>query len=317
MADKRPTIGMDLGGTNIQCGLVDAKGKILARDDTKTKADRGGDAVVERMIELIDDVLDKAKLKLDDVAAIGVGAAGAVDVNTGIVVVAPNLRWNNFPLREKLRKKLDCPVIVDNDVNVGAWGEYVAGAAKDQGDMLSIFVGTGIGGGLVLDGRLYHGHFQIAGEIGHTTIAADAGLGRRTLEQRSSRTAVANRLRRLIQTNHPSALVEITDGDLDKIRSRAIAEAIDQGDLLTIAVLEETARDIGIAAANAASLLALSCVVLGGGLTEALRDWWVDRVQEAFNKYVFPHEFRACKILMSELHDDAGVVGAGLLARHE
>lgn len=309
------TIGVDLGGTNIQCGLVDAGGKVVVRDSTKTKADLGPDGVTERIAGLVMKVLEKAGAKPGEVTAMGIGAAGAIDVRKGVVLEAPNLRWTDYPLRKQLEKRLDgVAVLVDNDVNVGAWGEFKVGAGKKFGDMLAIFVGTGIGGGLVLDGKLYRGALGIAGEIGHTTINPEAGVGRRTLEQRASRTAVVERIKQMIRANQESVIPQLVGGDLDQVRSKVLAQAVKEGGPLAIAVLEEAARDVGVAAANAVSLLSLPCVVLGGGLTEALRDWWVDRVRTAFEKHVFPPPLRAAKVVMSKLQDDAGVVGAALLA---
>jgi len=311
------TIGVDLGGTNIKCGLVDETGKVLVADDTKTKADQGPDAVIQRIADLVHKVLQKADVKPKHLRAVGVGAAGAIDVSKGVVVEAPNLRWRNYPLAKQLEKKLDLPIVVDNDVNAGAWGEFKAGSGKRFHDMLAIFIGTGIGGGIVLNGKLYYGALGAAGEIGHTILDADAGIGRRRLEQRSSRTAVVERIKQLIRANHPSLITELVDGDLEKIRSKALAEAVRRGGPLATAVLEEAAEDVGIAAANAVTLLSLPCVVLGGGLTEALRDWWVDRVRTAFEKNVFPPTLKMCKVLMGKLHDNAGIVGAALLAQDD
>lgn len=307
-------IGIDLGGTNIAAGAVTAGGRIVARNKIKTKAELGEKVVLERVAKAARSLLDDEAVKSEKVVGMGVGAPGPVDIHTGVLATAVNLGWGRVPLADRLSAALKLPVIADNDVNVGTWGEFKAGAGKGQRDMMGIFVGTGIGAALVLDGRLFHGAAMSAGEIGHTVIASDAGVGRRTLENLASRTAIVNRLTALIQSNRPSLLTELTEGNLAKIRSRILAQAWEKKDPLTVEVLSEAAHHIGIAIANAVTLLSLPCVVIGGGLAEALDDRWHDLVQASFDDVVFPPERRTCKIRPSRLGDDAGIIGAALLA---
>ncbi len=317
MGKEELYVGVDLGGTNIQSGLVKSDGTILARDKRKTKAEGGDAVVVERIAEAVAKLVKGADVDMGDVAAVGVGSPGAIDDTKGIVLTSPNLRWNNFPLAEVLGKHLKPPVVVDNDVNVGAWGEYIAGAGRelDIRDMLAVFVGTGVGGGLILNGELYRGHHRTAGEIGHTVLHANGPLGRRTLENFASRTAVVNLLRELIAANHPSVLAETAGPDLAQARSKVLKQAVEQGDALSIEVIRNAARYVGISIANVVTLLSLPAVVLGGGLTEALGQQFVDWVQEAYNEVVFPADLRQCQLLAGTLGDDAGLVGAALLAR--
>lgn len=310
-----PYLGIDLGGTNIQGGIVSPSGKVLASDSTKTKADQGSDAVMGRIDKLVGSLLDKGKLKIGDVAGLGIGAPGTVDAAAGVVETAVNLRWTRFPLGETLSKQLKMPVVVDNDVNVGTWGEHAAGAGKGHDDLLGIFVGTGIGGGLVLGGRLYRGAMQTAGEIGHTVLAPGAALGRRTLENLASRTAMVNLLTQLIATNHPSAVPDLAGGDMSRIRSKVLAQAMRENDPLTRQVVGQAAEYVGIAIANTVTLLSLPCVVVGGGVTEALKQPWIDLIRASFEQHVFPADLKKCKIVASRLGDDAGVVGAALLAQ--
>lgn len=308
-------VGVDLGGTNVTAGVVDASHQVVAREKKKTKAERGEEQVVQRIAKCVRAAIDAAGCKLDEIGGVCIGAPGAIDQNKGEVINAVNLRWNDYPLAQILSDELKRPVTLDNDVNVGTWGEHVAGAGKEFNDMLGIFVGTGIGGGLVLGGKLYHGFHHTAGEIGHTVLNADAPLGYRTLEKRASRTAVANTLKALVLANYESALPELTDGDLDTIRSGVLRDAVGAGDALTIEVLRQSAYYVGVAIANTLTLLSLPCAVVGGGLTEAVGEPYLEWVTDAFRKHVFPKTLQSCTIAASTLGDDAGVVGAAALAR--
>jgi len=208
-------------------------------------------------------------------------------------------------------------VVVDNDVNVGAWGEYRLGAGRGFQDLMAVFVGTGIGGGLVLGGKLYHGHYFTAGEIGHTVSLPHNGLGRRSLENLASRTNVVNQLVGLIQVGHESRIKEITKGDLTQIRSKVLAEAVKKKDKLACEVIRDSARYVGAMVANMVTMLSLPCAVIGGGMPEALGETYVKWVREAFEEFVFPPQLKACKLVAAELGDHAGAIGAALLVREK
>ncbi|MEM8781245.1 MAG: ROK family protein [Planctomycetota bacterium] len=318
-------LGIDLGGTNIQCGLLDTsksvqKVGVTHRGDTKTKADKnpgndGASVVIERIAGLAEEVLADAGLAFKDLAGVGIGAPGVIDHDAGVVSVAVNLGWTDYPLAKELSKALGgVPVFLDNDVNVGAWGEYKAGAARKFDSLLAVFIGTGIGGGLVFDGKLFHGHHHTAGEIGHVVLEPHGTVGRKTVENLASRTNLAQHLVQLIQTGHPSCVPELTGGDLSKIRSKVIAKAAAQKDPTTLQVLEHGMNALGIAIANTVTMLSLPCVVVGGGLTEAIGEPLLTPIRRSFEKHVFPDSLRGVRIVASALNDDAGVVGAALLA---
>ena len=316
-----PLLGIDLGGTNIQCGLV-RDGKVVARDDTKTKAAEGPEAVLKRIVKLTEKVLDEAGVKKGDVGGLGIGAPGAVDIGTGTVINAVNLGWSDFPLARALGELVKFPVAVDNDVNVAAWGEYHAGAGRtlrrddpDLDSLLAIWVGTGVGGGLVLGGSLFHGARFTAGEIGHTVLRSGGGRGRRTLEDLAGRRNVVALLTKLIEAGHASALTEIVGGDYGRVRSKALAAALAQDDPLTVEQLRAAAVAIGHAAASTVTLLSLPAVVLGGGVADALGPTFRGWVSDAFRDAVFPLTLRDTHIVPGELGDDAGVIGAALCVR--
>ncbi len=316
MPDNNLYLGIDLGGTNIQCGLVDGK-KVTHRDDTKTKSDQGSDAVVDRITKLAESVVKDAGLKLKDIAGVGIGAPGAIDFHKGLVAFAVNLGWKNFPLAKILSKKLDLPVTLENDVNVGAWGEYRAGASQKFDSSLAVFIGTGIGGGLIFDKQIFHGHHMTAGEIGHTIHDPHGITGRRTAEHLASRTNIVQHLTHLIQAGNPSVISDLVEGDLKKIRSKVLAKAFEQKDPLTLAVIQHAAEVLGVRIGSAVTLLSLPCVVIGGGLAEAIGQPLVDMIRASFDPNVFPPYLQKTKLLLGSLNDDAGVIGAALLAKDQ
>jgi len=313
-------IGIDLGGTNIQVGVVrpDAAGKasdaVLSRAKKKTKADQGLHAILDRLVEGINEACAEAKITPADIAAVGIGAPGVVEPSDGVVIEAVNLRWNDVPLAKLLSDRLRLPVFAENDVNVALWGEHALGSAMDADDCLGIWMGTGVGGALILGGRLYSGHWRSAGEIGHTVILPGNPPGSRTFEQNCSRSAVVDAMVRLIRANRKSVLTELCGGDFDKVRSRTIARAFEMGDELTIEVVEHTAELVGIAAANMVTVLSLPLIVLGGGLTESLGAPFINLVQKTLVRHAFPEKCKKAKVVASELEDDAGVVGAAMIA---
>lgn len=342
-ARHRPIVGIDLGGTNINVGVMDDSMSLLrgSRVNKKTQAILGVPVVLDRIADAAREALDGAGLTGRDIAAIGIAAAGAVDSARGVVLKGGNLGFTNVPLASELRKRLGVRVVVENDVNGAVYGEWVhpRGAVAGARDALGVWIGTGVGGGLVLSGRLYSGGFFTAGEIGHMTLLPGAPLGRRSLEQNCSRTAISDRLLALIASGHDSMLRGVVEQekkqllgkarrDLEEkgklawtfennkiLRSRHIAEAYRAGDPLTHAVVHEAANMLGTAIAGCVTLLSLPSVVLGGGLTEAIGAPWVRAVRDATRARVFPPELRRVEVVGTRLKDNAGIFGAALLAR--
>lgn len=315
MPSKKPIVGVDLGGTNIQIGIVSPERKLLARSKRKTKPDEGRDAVIGRIVDGIGEACAECKVKPSDLAAVGIGAPGVIAPDAGTVVEAVNLRWNDVPLAALVSKKTGVPTVVDNDVNAAVYGENLVGAGENARDLLGVWIGTGIGGGLILSGELYRGHFLSAGEIGHTILFPGHPIGNRSLENFCSRTSVVERIERLIRQNHASVITELVGGDLSEVRSKTVAKACEMGDELTLRVVAETAELLGFAIASVVTLLSLPRVVLGGGLTEALGDRLVENVKKVVRANVFPEKAgRQVKVVGTKLCDDAGVLGAALLA---
>ncbi|HUO51677.1 MAG TPA: ROK family protein, partial [Gemmatimonadaceae bacterium] len=224
-------IGVDLGGTNIVAGAMpeDGSREIAVRSEP-THAQRGAEGVVDRIVALIaqtmSDVIAKERAQATDFLGIGVGAPGPLDRDRGIVVIAPNLGWVNFPLRDAISDRIRLPVTLDNDANCATVGEWWRGAARGARNAVGITIGTGIGGGVILDGKLYHGSSDVAGEIGHTTIDSTGRYCKcgnyGCLEAYASGTAIAARAREALERDEASALRKMVDGDLAKLTAATV-----------------------------------------------------------------------------------------------
>jgi glucokinase len=313
-----PTLvaGIDLGGTNMSIGIVDPKGRIVGACKRKTKAHEGRDVVLDRIVEGVARACAEAAIEPSDLASVGIGAPSAIDFDQGTVINAGNLGWKNVPLRDLLQQRMRVPVVVDNDVNVAAWGEATLGAGVGKGDLLAVWVGTGVGGGLVLNGGLWRGPLFTAGEIGQVVLQPGGAPGHRTVEEFCSRTAIVRSME-TIAGFYPSSRfhkvrAEKEDGPLG---SGALRDLYAEGDELTQRVVDASADLLGLAIANQLTVLSLKTVVLGGGVVEALGKPYAAKVRESIVAHVFPSTLRKVEVLVTQLEDKAGVLGAAMLAR--
>lgn len=313
----KPFIGIDLGGTNMQIGVVDSDYKIIGQAKRKTKAEEGTEAIISRIIGGIEEACTAARITIDDIGGVGIGAPGAVDPYKGIVIEAVNLRWENLPLAKILSDRLKTKVILDNDVNVAVYGENRLGAGRDSKDLLGVWVGTGVGGGLILNGQLYYGHFMTAGEIGHAILFPNQAKGQRSLEHNCSRSAVVDRITRLIKANNKSKLTAEIGDDFSKIKSKMLSRYYRGGekeDTLVIEVIDHAAEDLAAMIASFVTVLSLPRVILGGGLTEALGRPYVERVERTVRDLAFPDVCKKVEVVASKLEDAAGIYGAAMIA---
>jgi len=313
--------GIDLGGTHMQIGVVDDGHQIVGRARSKTGASVGTDVVIDRMAQCVEQACHEAGIGVNDLVGIGVGAPSPIDPTGRIALNGVNIRWQNVPLADLMAERLDgVPVTLDNDVNVAVWGEYQLGAAANRGyrHIIGLWIGTGIGGGLILDGRLHHGTFGTAGEIGRSVLFPGQGPGFRLYEEQASRTAVVNTMIKLLHENQTSSVIDALEREgrsIVELTIADIASAVEGGDELAVDVVRHAAHLTGISTANVVTLLSADCVILGGGLTEALGDRFVQWVREEFDRSVFPPECRECDVVPTQLRDNAGLLGAALLAR--
>lgn len=322
---KRPSgktfaVGLDLGGTKILAAVYDGRNRLLAREKKSTKPDLGPEAVLNRIAECVNEALAVSAVPHTSVCAIGVGVPGMVDTRSGVVRVAPNLRWQNFPFGKLLSARLHIPVVVVNDVQAGTTAVQHLGAGRKLKDFVCMFIGTGIGGGIVIGGQQYRGSTGMGGEIGHMAVIAHGGPkcgcgNRGCLEAVASRGAIVRRVIEEMKDGRKSVVYDMCDGDPRRIRSRIIAEAYLEGDKLVREIIDDACDYIGIGAANLINVLNPQAVILGGGLIEALGDKMLPRIRKSAWSHVIGATNERVKIVDSGLGDDAGVLGGALVAR--
>ena len=309
-------VGVDLGGTNIVAGALAEDGSdVIALRSEPTRADQGADAVVDRIIRMIDTVIAETiahtGAKRDDMIGVGVGAPGPLDRERGIVVTTPNLGWTNFPLRDVIADRIRLPVRIDNDANCATLGEWWLGAARGAENVIGMTIGTGIGGGVILGGRLYHGSSDVAGEIGHATIGI---TGRRCkcgnygcLEAYASGPSIADRAREALSSDD-CLMLKMAGGDASKITAATVYEAAKKGDDVALDVVRETSRFLGAGVANLLNIFNPDVVVICGGVTQA-GDTLFAPLRKEVRKRAFKPAVDACRIVPGVLVA-AGVVGA-------
>ena len=314
----RYIVGVDLGGTNIVVGAMPEDGsREIAFRSQPTHAAQGADLVVERMIQMIEDVITVVIAETGatraDFLGVGVGAPGPLDRALGMVITAPNLGWKMFPLRERIQSATGLQTTLDNDANCATLGEWFTGAARGAKNVIGVTIGTGIGGGIIIDGKLFHGSSDVAGEIGHMTIDS---TGRRCgcgnygcIEAYASGTAIAERAREALSFDQPSILPELVNGDVSKITAATVYAAAAQSDAVALEIVRDTARFLGTGIANLLNVFNPDCVVIAGGVTQAGEALFGPLRQEV-RRRAFKPAVDACRIVPGILPGTAGVVGA-------
>jgi len=311
-------VGVDFGGTKILAGVFDDKFECRGRARVSTKADRSADEVIGRIARCVREAVDECDLDLKQIQAIGIGAPGAIDSDSGRVIFAPNLGWNDVPLKKELEKQIDVPVWLENDCNVCTLGVYEVELKARPRELIGIFLGTGIGGGLILEGKLYSGFNRTAGEIGHMVLeigGPKCGCGNKgCFEALASRTAIFRRIKEAVKEGQKTMLTEMLGPDLEDLRSGDLRKAIKRGDKFVEHVIEEAAEYTGIAVANLINLFNPEVVVIGGGLMEQLEDEMLAIIIETAMDYAMPGTTKGIEVMATQLGDDAGITGAAVLA---
>jgi glucokinase len=311
------SIGIDMGGTGIKIGLVDARGKLTKNLRLPTPIESSPEKIANLVADKTQALLRDANL--EEVVGIGVGCAGDIDPVRGVVRISPNLGWHQVPLKALLSKRLKRPILLDNDANVAAWAAYSVEAKRKVKNLICVTVGTGIGGGLVIDGKLYHGATGTAGEIGHMTLYPDGipctcgNVG--CVERYIGAKAMAKEARDAIGLGQKTLISKLAGDNLENITPFVIQQAAEAKDPLALHLWEQAGTRLGIALASTVNLLNPEWIVLAGGLSRAGK-LLLDPLKRTILTHSFPTPAKAVKLVISKLDQDLGMVGAGLLA-HE
>ncbi|MFZ5632818.1 MAG: ROK family protein [Bacillota bacterium] len=313
----RYIVGVDLGGTKIYTALADSRGRIVAETRVPTGAAEGPDAVIGRIAETVHRVVSLAPPAGAAPAALGIGAPGPLDPVGGVVHSAPNLGWREVPLRQKLEDTLGIPALVENDANLAALGEYSFGAGRGARHMVYVTVSTGIGGGLILDGRIYRGAGGGAGEVGHMVVEPDGplcGCGRRgCLESLASGTAMAARARELVEAGLGKAILREAGGNPERVTAVSVSRAAAAGDREAVAIISRAGAYLGMGLASVVNLINPERLVLGGGALEAGGPLW-DAMERELSARALPSSLDRVTVVRSGLGHRSGLMGAIALA---
>ncbi len=314
-------LGVDLGGTKILTAVANSNGKMLSRDHSITPATKGHEAVIQSILESIGRALDKAGIATSELSAIGVGAPGLSNPETGILFTSPNLPgWRDVPLREIIEKELGKKTFLINDANAAALGELYFGAARGTRNFIYVTISTGIGGGIVIDGKIYTGTLGTAGEVGHMTIDDDGPVcncgNRGCWETLASGTALAREARHRIKEGAKTSILDYTGGDMDNVTAEVIQKAAQQGDALAGELIARTGYYVGVGLANLINLFNPELIVIGGGLSH-IGDMLFEPAFKVAKERAFEKAYQAVRFAPAELGRNSGVLGAVVFAFEE
>ncbi len=307
-------VGIDLGGTKIGAGLVNTQGRVLVQDYCETLVSQGREAVIGRMVDAIRRVIGSSHIALDQIAAIGIGSPGPLDIPQGLILESPNLpALHHTPIRQILAEALNIPTFLENDANAAAIGEYLYGAGRGTRHMIYITVSTGIGGGLILDGKIYQGATGGGGEVGHMTLLPNGprcGCGNRgCLEALASGTAIARAGQELVQRGAPTRIAGLTQERSGQVTAKDVVDAMYQGDPFAQDIVDQAMYYLGWGVASLVNLFNPQIVVIGGGLSN-LGDRLLSPVRRGVDLHAYPSAARQVQIRLAELGNQVGIVGA-------
>ena len=314
-------LGIDLGGTKILTAIVDPAGNMLSRDHSVTPAAKGSDAVIQSILNSVNRALEQSALSPASLRAVGVGAPGLSNPETGVLFTSPNLPgWEDVPLREIIEESLGKKAYLINDANAAALGELYFGAARGARNFIYLTVSTGIGGGIVIDEKIYPGSRGTAGEVGHMTIDDPGPLcncgNRGCWETLASGTALAREAKRRIQEGAVTTILENCGGDLEKVTAEGIHKAAQGGDALARILIERTSYYLGVGLANLINVFNPELIVIGGGLSN-IGDMLLQPAFQEAGRRAFKQSYGALRFAQAELGRNSGVLGAAAFAGRE
>ena len=312
-------VGIDLGGTNIAAGLVDDQGNIIHKDSVPTLSDREYPEIIYDMAMLTLKVIKDSGISIDDVKAIGVGSPGAPNCDEGILIYASNLKFRNVPIRAGIQKYVDLPVYLDNDANAAALGENMAGACKGAKHSVTVTLGTGIGGGIIINGKAYSGFNNAAAEIGHMVIVVDGEqckCGRKGCwESYASATALIRQTKDAAVANPDSLINKLVNNDLSQINAKTAFDAAKQGDRTGQELVAKYIKYVAEGLANIINIFQPEIVAVGGGISRE-GEYLLKPLRELVRQRVYPLEgVPQTRITVAQLGNDAGIVGAAMLGK--
>lgn len=320
MSKMRRYVGLDVGGSSMKAGVVDDEGRASEHISLPTEPHLGQEHGLAVMCESIRQAVAAAKLTLKDIAAIGVATPGTMDLKTGYILDPPNLKpWRNVPVRDHIAREFGLPTAFQNDANAAALGEFWAGAGKDVQSLVFFTLGTGIGGGIVLNGEVLEGEHSHGGELGHMKIEMtkprECGCGKfGCLEAYASATAVVKRTREALAAPGTKSTLHARQANAGELTARDVFDAAKAGDQLANRIVDETAFYLALGASNAMHVIDPHTIVFGGGMIEA-GDWFLDLIKSHIPQVAFPVPAERTLIRYAQLGSDAGFIGAAACAR--
>jgi glucokinase len=314
-------LGIDIGGSKILTAVTNPSGEIISSDYTITPAQEDVGKIIDELIASIHRSVDGAKLKMEDIAAIGIGAPGISNPDSGIVYSSPNLpSWRNVPLKQILKNRLKRPAFLINDANAAALGEFYYGAAREVMHFIYVTISTGIGGGIVINGDIYTGTLGTAGEIGHMIIEHDGplcGCGNRGCwETLASGTALAREAKQRIEGGVTTSIMETVGGRIEEITAEVVHAAADQGDATAKELIAQTSYYLGIGLTNLVNIFNPKLIVIGGGLSN-IGDSLLQPAYDVVRERAFREAYDAVGFARAKLGRNSGVLGAAAFAFHE
>lgn len=311
-------IGVDLGGTGIKAGVVNEKGEILSKGSTPTMAERPYQAVIADIATLCKTVAADANITVEEIEAIGVGVPGICDPKTGIIPKCTNLGWFDVPFVSELQSHIAKPVIVDNDATVAGFAEYIAGVSAGTHSSVFVTLGTGVGGGIIINGRPYSGAHGVGSEIGHMNIAMGGELctcgNRGCFERYASATSIIRDAKRAVAENPNSAIMEKCGGDVEKINAKIVIDAAKEGDAVAKEVFDGYVNGLAHGLVNLINVIDPEVIVLGGGVSMA-GEFLLNAVREAMKPLIFFKSMPYADVKLATLGADAGIIGAAMLGK--
>ena len=309
-------VGIDIGGTGIQTGVVDDNGKVLAETSIITRVDLPFSEQVAQIVQSVRDVLAKTDNSTDDLHFIGVGIPGIADRNTGVIINCNNLGWRHVPFREEFQKHLDLPIILENDANVAALAESYFGVSAGTSSSVFITLGTGVGSGIVINGKVWSGYHGIGGELGHTILEIDGipcACGNHGCTERyCSATAIIWLAREYLPQHPESLIMEMVGGNLTKINAKIVFDAAKELDPVAGKIIQYYVKCLARTIANVVNFLDPEVIVLGGGVSKA-GNYLLEHIMRVYPDYVLFNELPMPEVKIAKLGPEAGIIGAAML----